>query len=247
MFIKRNSLLFLEPGKPSVCQCVLQHQVTVSRGALSDPCKAFPEVSKISMNFIGTQGIEEIICYQRADPGDSPQGHALRLSVSASSLPSTGKASATMVVSRNPFLCLWQLKDFRLFLCEWGPISHHTAQQGFPVHLLPEAISASLVLFIPGHNCDKVKIVGVLWRTHDLLPMWTIGAQGKPLPKQILSVDRLCTGDPESVGWHFFSWGQQSGHSPRALQLGPYLSLRLLSRQHWEISLELPVSQASQT
>lgn len=94
---------------------------------------------------------------------------ALSLSISASPHPLLEKMLQShhhfvpdIYVHQETFsLYLLQLKDFRLFFCEWGAISHHTLQQGFPVHLLQEAISASLVLFILGHSRDKVKCVGV--------------------------------------------------------------------------------------
>jgi hypothetical protein len=129
---------------------------------------------------------------------------------------------------RKRSLYLRQLKDFRLFFCEWGAISHHTAQQGIPVHLLPKQFLPHLFYSFLDTAVTKWNVGGV-WRPRDLPQLRTIGVL--PLPKQILSMallDRLCTVHPESVGWYFSSWA-----TSQATPLEPSnwaLWLRQLSR-----------------
>lgn len=167
---------------------------------------------KFSISFKGDRELKHLSAC-RADPGDSPQGHALSLSISVSP-PSREKIlqphhqflPLTQLHQETLSLRLWQLKDFRLFFREWGAISHHAAQRGFSVHLPPEVISTSLVLFILRYNHDKVKCMGVFWRPRDLLRLRTIGAHGRPPPKQIFYMallGRLCTEGPEPVEQHF--------------------------------------------
>jgi hypothetical protein len=137
---------------------------------------------------------------------------------------------------RKLSLYLWQLKDFRLFFCESGAVSHHTAQQGFPIHFLPEAISDSLVLFV----LKKQLWQGEMWVGFEG-PMtsrsWELKHRGGPsLRKSFLWPCWAGSAQDTLKQWGDTSPAEATSQTTSLEPSNWPLWLRLLSRQQWDLS-----------
>lgn len=162
------------------------------------PFQSKQALANSSLASKGCRELRQLCTLQKADTGNSSEGHAWALSIfcpprlsgEGSALykrPHKGKTVATSPIGstvqtdiqfyqKTFSLGLWQLRDFSGFPSEnRKQLVIALPRMVFLVILgLSEAISASLILFFVGNNCDKVEYI-----TYVLQPFWPPPAECK--------------------------------------------------------------------